>query len=229
MRWFIWLCLLPCVLTSCASDGDSKKLALLTQQEIQGRDEGGTSPPYARPSTYRIKTPVGWVRKDPLQEESIVDTTKALCEFTIPNDEGGQVRITIHSFPSESIEERIPPRAQIARWKRQFTELDASTMLVIPQAYSGFSGLLFEGSGVMNESQTAVMGWSMQVAPEHYSTLTLKLGMSRTPEERCSLRQMRADFTIKAVGPKYLVDKHRRSIMAFARSFELIEEMPAST
>lgn len=222
----IKLLFLASILISCSNDSSSQSVSF-TMQEIHGRNEYVASVPYMRPLVYRAKVPLNWIRKDPSREESILDTTKPLCEFIIPHEEE-QIHITIHSFPSKSLEERIPPQAQVARWKQQFTHLDAD-VVVRPQAYSGFSGFLFEGSGIKNEKHMAVLGWCMQLAPEHYSTLTLRLGMSRTDQERCCLRQMRADFTIKASGPKSLLEMHRRSIATFARSFEFIQEIPSST
>ena len=170
---------------------------------------------------YRVKTPFEWTRRDPLPTESLADTTKPLCEFFIC--EGlHKIRITIHNFPSNHLKERIPPSAQIARWQHQFQTLNPEECSVIPQAFSGFSGLLFQGTGMMNGALTTVLGWSMQLAPEHYQTLYYP----ETSDEKKRYEQMRADFTIKVVGPEELMKKHSRTLMAFARSFELIEDIP---
>lgn len=67
-----------------------------------------------------------------------------------------------------------------------------------------------------------VLGWSLQLSPEHYRMLS----HPSSAENEDKYQQMRADVTIKAVGPKALTEKHRTKIMAFARSFELIEEIP---
>lgn len=166
---------------------------------------------------YRVQVPVEWGHHAPSLEESLIDTTKPLCEFVI--DE--QIKITIHNFPSESLENRIPPEAQIGRWKRQFSFLDLSSVSIISQAYSGFKGLLFEGNGTLNGSKESMMGWSMQLAPLHYRTLT-----HLNPP---NLQQIRSDVTIKAVGPTNLMEQHREQIIRFARSFELIEAIPSKT
>ena len=185
----------------------------LVDYEILGRE---TSPSSDRHPLYRIKGPASWIHIIPPESESLIDTTKALTEFLI-QDDGSTIRITIHNFPSEKIESRIPPIAQIARWKQQFSHLDPMSIVVSPQSYSGFVGLFFEGSGTINHEPTTVMGWSMQLDPNHYRTLS----------HPAYLPQLRSDVTIKAVGPKNLMAKHYASIYAFARSFELIDEIPA--
>lgn len=208
------LLLLLLFLTSC-SNGQSS--GLRPMQEINGRDNGDVT--LSRPAIYRVRAPKEWIRHDPPAEESLIDTKKALCEFTIPNSTGA-VRITIHNFPSENIDSRIPPGAQVARWKRQFTSLDASTVSIIPQAHGGFSGLLFEGTGTIANEEVSVMGWAMQLAPTHYHSVSSLMNDN-------TIQQTRADYTIKISGPRTLVAQHRKDIIAFARSFELIQELPA--
>lgn len=183
----------------------------LIYHEILGRKTNQFS---EKPWLYRIKAPASWTHVIPAASESLIDTTKFLSEFLIHEDES-MIRITIHNFPSEKIESRIPPLAQIARWKQQFSSLDP-TSEVSPQSFSGFVGLFFEGTGIINHEPTTMMGWSMQLDPTHYRTLS-------QPNYH---PQLRADVTIKAVGPKNLMAKHYSAIYAFAKSFELIEEIP---
>lgn len=203
-------------------------IAQTTLQEICGRNSVDN---LARPQTYRAKVPIGWMRNDPSATSSLTDTTQSLCEFIIKGENSSQIRITIHNFPSTQIKDRIPPNAQIARWKRQFTQLDPTSVSITQQAYAGFSGLLFEGTGRMDsQNQTMTMlGWSMQLAPEHYYSLSGLLSRNQSPEDAYVLQQMRADYTIKAVGPQNLIEQHKNEIMAFAHSFELIQELPEST
>jgi hypothetical protein len=169
---------------------------------------------------YRIKTPHDW-NCHHTDSSLLSDSMKALCEFQI--EEGDQtIRITIHNFPSSSPEGRIPPMAQIARWKRQFEELSSTDTLIIPQSFSGYIGFYFEGIGKMKEKKMAMMGWALQIAPEHYTTLSY-------PTAHLSLekqKQMRADVTIKVIGHPDMVQKHKQTIKRYARSFELIEEIP---
>lgn len=183
---------------------------------ISGRNETET---LERFPVYRAKIPPHWIRSPPLPTDSLIDTTKPIDEFSIlgGND---KVRITIHNFPSETIESRTSPNAQVSRWKRQFTQLNPSETFVIPQARGGFVGLFFSGTGTLQEAPYAVLGWSMQMAPEHYRILG-------QPDATALHRQMRSDYTIKAMGTPSLINTNRGDIESFANSFELIEEVPA--
>lgn len=195
------------IISACANSEGPPDAQDLKIEKISGRDKQGIP-------IYRAKAPISWTRKKPLPEDSLEDTTKSLCEFFI-QEEAGIIRITIHNFPSIKIEDRVPPASQIARWKRQFANLEPTSVSVTQQAWGGFAGLLFEGAGRINDKSEAVMGWSMQLGSEHYRNL---LGASS---------QIRADYTIKATGPKELMKKYRKEIVAFARSFELIQEIPS--
>lgn len=169
-------------------------------QEVKGRN---------LEATYRIKAPKEWKRVDPESPPS--DTKLAICEFYI-EDANGTIRITLHNFPSNTIEDRIPPGSQIARWKKQ---LPMQSESITPQSFSGYVGYLFEG----DDGETAMMGWIMQLGPQQYSRLTLP---DFPPE-------WRSDVTIKAQGPLHLVQKHRQKIISFARSLELLQEIPFSS
>ncbi len=186
-------------------------------EEIKGRNADSQ-----RQAIYRIRVPPGWIRRDPLPEESLADTTKALCEFII-YDGGLMVRIAIHNFPSDTIEQRIPPLAQVSRWQRQLDPIYPNLSSITPQAFSGYSGFLFTGVGLLQGVETMVLGWAMQLAPEHYRALS----PPQPGDKTASYQQMKGDVTIKAVGPRPLLEKHQMAIMAFARSFELIEEIPS--
>lgn len=149
---------------------------------------------------YRVEKPEEWscnIEKD-LQRRQ--DTRNALAEFTIPH-QTGNVTLKIHNFPSYSIDDRVPPQAQVARWRKE-------PHTVAPQSFSGFCGLLYQ------DPQT--LAWTLQLGNEHYHTLC-------SPEFP---QEMRSDVTIKAVGPTAAIAERRSQIIAFARSFELIEEIP---
>lgn len=187
-------------------------IARATYQQIDGRDRSGP--------LYRARVPTGWERKDPAPGESLADTMKALCEFHFA--EGGQsVRITIHNFPADNFDARIPPGAQVARWKRQFAALNPTDAVVVPQSHGGFAGLLLEATGTMDGKAMTMLGWSMQLAPEHYRVLMVL-------NDRYS-RQMAADYTIKAIGDQELIKIKRDQIIDFANSFELVKEIPVRT
>lgn len=171
---------------------------------------------------YRVRVPTDWKRRDPPDLESIVDTKKALCEFSI---QGTSIRIAIHNFPSQ----HIPPIAQVNRWKRQFSSLDHANSTIEPQSFGGFSGLLFEGTGLMENKSTTIMGWAMQLAPEHSSVLSLPIGKSPPLDNPLYLKQMRADYTIKIVGTAQDMLEYRSKLIAFAHTFELIFGIPVSS
>lgn len=169
-------------------------------QEFTGREEKDQ----IRRPLYRAKVPPGWVRLDP--QGPITDTTLPNVAFLIENE----LKVTIHSFPSENLDERIPPYAQIERWKRQGDEGKVDSV-----SRGGFVGLFLEGA--------TILGWSMQLDLEHYQTLAF-LPTNRFEEEH--YKQMRADYTIKATGPEKLIAKYRDELLLFAKSFELIQEIP---
>lgn len=177
---------------------------------LSGRDDGSGG---ARPVIYRVKAPKAWERHSPSETESIADTTKALGEFLIKENDQ-TIRITIHNFPTDVFENRIPPASQIARWKRQITSIDPASVNIHPIAHGGFAGLYFEAEG----NGIKVIGWSMQLGVEHYRNLI-------SPQN--TYRQLRADYTIKAVGPVELMERHKLAVINFANSFEFIEEIPA--
>lgn len=203
------------LLSGCSSE--SAPQAALLMQEIKGREFEGV-----RLAVYRVQIPSEWMRRDPLPTESLIDTTKALCEFLIQEESEGFIRISIHNFPTETIEQRISPSAQVSRWQKQFAPLYATESSTTPVAFSGFSGLSFIGRGLLDGKESMVLGWTLQIAPDHYHAL------SHPPLKNSAAlyKQMRADVTIKAVGPRGLMEKYQASIHSFARSFELIEEIP---
>jgi len=203
-------------LAGCSSEQPHDKNMSTNVQEIKGRDYNGE-----RFAIYRARVPNHWIRHDPLPNESLTDTTKAICEFVI-NEEDQIIRIAIHNFSSDSIDQRIPAMAQVTRWQRQFQSLSPTDTSIIPQVFNGYNGLLFKGIGRLNDQETLVMGWILQIAPVHYRVF------SQSPNEQVNphFRESRADVTIKAVGPKEFMEEHSDEIINFANSFELIEEIP---
>ncbi len=173
---------------------------------LPGRDTGQT---LERHFVYRVSVPTSWKVRLPSPADSIADSTKPNAEFFIDD-----VIITIHNFPVDRIDQRVPPEAQVARWQRQQSEPG----IVEPSSHGGFAGLFFESHG-----QKSVMAWAMQLGMEHYQNLRL----TGSTEQMEYFKQMRADYTIKAVGPKDSLEKLREALFLFASSFELIEEIPA--
>lgn len=134
-------------------------LALFLAAALSAREEvipgRSTGPAFL----YRIEVPESWVRET---IEIVEDTQKPIAEFR-----AGDVRVTIHNFPSM----RIPPGAQVERWKKQTPPLAIES-----QAFSGFQGLFFD-------SETT-LAWALEWGASR-----------RTNEEGC------ADVTFKATGP----------------------------
>lgn len=183
-----------------------------TWQEIVGRD--GIA-------IYQARVPTHWVC-EVTSVESLKDTMKPLCTYVI-RENGEEILISIHNFPSESLEQRIPPAAQIERWKKQFQTLDPGSIITLQQSHGGFSGYLFEGTGNYKEKKKMMLAWAMQIASDHYNYLS----HPKDNEELTNFKQMRADYTIKALGSVTLMNKYKDEIKAFARSFELIQEIPS--
>jgi hypothetical protein len=199
-----------CFCTACSDDQTVRQFPM---QEIKGRDYEGK-----RFDVYRVRVPPSWVRRDALPDQSLSDTTQPLCEFLISGT-SDSIRITLHNFPTDRLTESIPPTAQVFRWQRQFEELIPEESTITPQAFSGYNGLKFKGVGRLNKKDSMMLGWALQISQEHYQALT----RSNTP----LFREMRGDITIKAVGPKELMEQKEEEIHTFARSFELIEEIPS--
>lgn len=182
-------------------------------QTFFGRDTGNLE----RLPIYRGKAPQHWKRID--SEESVVDTMKPICEFHIESIEGDPIKITLHNFPTSTIEERIPPAAQVHRWKQQLEILSPLDISISPLSRGGFTGLFFEAK----TSPKGVLAWSMQLAEEHYRHQN---ALSKRSNNGDYYKQMSADYTIKAVGPNNLLQENRSDILNFAASFELIEAIP---
>lgn len=180
-------------------------------QTFPSRDNGN---PLERIESYRAKVPSHWIRQDPSSTESIADTTKPNAAYQI----GKSIYLTIYTFPAEKFSLRIPPGAQVARWKKQFQELDLTSLMVEPTAHAGFTGLYFYAEGKQKNQLTAVLGHAMQLAYPHWIKLNSLSG-------RHYPREMVIDYTIKAVGPPDDLLEYKEEITSFANSFELIHEL----
>ncbi len=192
------------LLVSCNKCPD--KVPPFTIQEFTGREESISEKVMVRRPVYRAKVPIGWIRLDP--EGSLLDTTQPNVSFLIDEN----LKVTVHTFPTDTLEQRIPPSAQVKRWQRQLGDIKA---IVKTACHGGFVGLFFEGP--------TVLAWSMQLDLEHYQTLSF-LALSCAEEEY--FKQMCADYTIKVSGPLKKIKKYRQEIFVFANSFELIQEIP---
>jgi hypothetical protein len=126
------------------------------------------------------------------------------------------ITVSFHSFPSNHFDERIPSQAQVARWRKQ---LQPIMEVCEPVSFSGFSGLYYEGE---NETEK-MMAWSMQLDSGLYQAL---LFCGKTHEEKEFYKQLCADFTIKAYGPKEKMNDQKKEICFFAHHLGLIQEIP---
>lgn len=185
----------------------------LIWHEFYCRDKGD---PTERLALYRAKVPLEWIREN--SDESVQDSTKPICSFLM-GETHDLVHLAIHTFTYTSFDQRIPPTAQIARWKRQFEELDLSTLMIEPRAYGGFTGLSFHACGQFKGKETGVLGYAMQLAPQHWMTL------QNAAKEPFKQIQMSADYTLKATGSPAAIANYKEEIELFAGSFELIDEV----
>ena len=188
-------------------------------ETIKGRDEAKDD--LRRIQVYHIQTPKSWIRKDPLPDHSITDTKEALVEFIIKENQD-LIRISIHNFPYDKSEERIPQIAQVTRWQNQFQHLEKELSSITQDSFNGYSALVFEGVGVMDGEKKQMLAYAMQLPKVHFNALLHPKEINKI----VLYRQMRGDVTIKAVGNDDLMEKHKDAIIAFAKSFEMIEEIP---
>jgi hypothetical protein len=207
-RSFIFIIFFTIFLASCNHPTPKKNMPW---QTLQARN---TENSLLRPSIYRIQTPHHWTQKNPKENESIQDTQLPIAEFFINDTE--KIRITIHTFPITTTTPSIPSLAQVQRWKNQFESLDLLSTTISKISQGGFYGLLFEGQGITDGKRTSVLAWSMQLASFYSHAL------DKENNEWNSYKK--ADYTIKAIGPTELMQKHRDAIIQFAHSFEMIEE-----
>ncbi len=208
-------------LFACTQDKKISSTARILQ--IKGRPLHANGLTSDRNPIYQAVIPENWRIDKQSLEQLNFDTKLPLVEIHIVDNQE-IIRITVHNFPTESIDERIPPLAQIQRWKEQFTTTDPLSETITPQAFSGFIGYLFEIRGEQKGERISLLAYSLQICREHYRTLSspyFPLSFEET-------QQMRSDVTIKAMGKDFMIEKHKQDIIRFARSFELIHDIPDS-
>ncbi|MGK5595074.1 MAG: hypothetical protein ACSNEK_06930 [Parachlamydiaceae bacterium] len=208
MKCYLITAIICLVLTGCSHESTPTEQWL----NFEGREKNLP--------IYRVKVPKNWQPFFPNDDAYLSDTTLPILSFRI-QDEDQNLLITVHNFPTQRIEESIPAQMQVFRWQRQFEEIDEFCTDCRPVAYNGFSGLIFEGTGVMKGVHTSMLAFAMQMIPEHYRTL------SNQPQYERKYKQMRSDYTIKVIGTPEAVAKQRDTIIEFAESFELIESIPS--
>ena len=181
-------------------------------QNIEGRDNGDGN----RKAIYQVQVPQDWQRID--STGSIVDSRIPLCTYIIDTPEG-QIDIHIHNFPYEIEQPRIPPQAQVQRWKEQLKDGKTESFIEFPYGHGGFAGICFSGVGLINNVERQVVAFAMQLDYLHYMKLKQK------KDNSSYYHQMAADYTIKISGTPEAVKRYEEEIFCFARSFELIDEI----
>lgn len=208
---YLRLILLASVFSGCQPCENGQEF---TWQTFTSRDEGN---PSEQIDLYQAKVPPNWHRLDP--KGSLADTMLPICEFTI-GDPADKIHLTIHTFTFDAFNQRVPPQSNIQRWKRQFDELDISSIQIEPRSHGGFTGQSIQAGGLLKGQSRCMLGYCMQLAPQHWMSLQ---GASHPTFKS---RQMAADYTIKAVGSPEAIEAYKDQIELFAESFELIEEIP---
>ena len=197
--------LLLLLVTACRKCPD--RVPPFTRYPIQGREEVLPSGKVLRRPLYSAKMPASW--KALPSARSLKDTTKPNATFEITPT----LHLTVHSFPTNELAERIPPSFQVERWKNQ----DSQKAYIESVHQGGFTGLKFE--------TPSTLAWSFQLDPELYQTLAI---LGRSHEENAYYKQMRSDFTIKVSGDSEELALHREEITFFAQSLELFQAIPAN-
>lgn len=166
---------------------------------------------------YYAEVPVHWKSIPPSPEQNLQDTTLPIYTFLIGKEPS--IRLTVHTFPGYSLETRIPPETQIKRWEKQFQDPHAD---ITKTAHGGFGGYRIEAYNKHSKRPSALLGYSMQLNSQLFQILEIP----HTEEEKEVFFEMRADYTIKAVGSPEMILRYRKEIDAFAESFELIDPIP---
>lgn len=180
--------------------------------QIQGRDEGHCEEGiYPRKVLYRARIPHSWQKIEEELSLSVFDTRLPIAVFTIPDDDG-ELYLHVHSFPFRG--KKIPPQAQVERWQRQWREASPARVGIRSYAHAGFVGLCFEAENKRKGEK--VLAWAMQLAARHDHSLSFWKGTE----------ELRGDYTIKVEGKSSAIARHEKEIHLFARSFELIVDLP---
>ena len=164
---------------------------------------------------YELVFPKDWTIVSRSRRDFPQDTTLPFFEAKIGDDQNS-IRITLHYFPEPLANDKIKPIAQVRRWKTQFSSLDPLKDTIQPVSFNGFQGFKFEASGIQKGEETKVIAFALELGAEH--ALTLR----RTNPQSAAL----ASVTIKAVGAPSLIDSHLADIISFAKSFQLVEDLP---
>lgn len=168
------------------------------------------------PEIWRLEVPKTWKRIDP--QELSTDTRLPNLSFEIQGEKA-PILITLHNFPAEQLQERVPISMQITRWKRQLTNLDEVSLREVPFTQSGYRGLLLTAKGEKEGKSHAFIAVALQMDNELFEALRVESAERQT---QFMNRQRRSDFTLKAQGDPEDLVLHEEDILNSFESFELI-------
>lgn len=198
IKTLCWNCILGTFLLYPLRDGFTKEAITEKSITISGR--------YSNLPIYSAKIPGNWVIIMPKEDADLKDTKIPLISFNLPDG----ILVTFHTFPGDSLENRIPPMAQIERWKNQFKGKDFE---LIPLSRCGFGGYclrIFDDSGMI--------GYAMQLTP----TLFQSMLYPHFKIEELYFTEMRGDFTVKAIGKGSALEREQKIIDDFVKSLKWI-------
>lgn len=145
---------------------------------------------------YKAEVPSDWLALP--ESKNLEDSREALASWKT-----GECLIYFHNFPGEL---RIDPLQQIERWKKQMGPLDSEEVVIV--SHGGFGGFLLEAYS----KDKGVIAYAFKMNDGHYQKLT-----------RQNRKEERADWTIKATGPKACLEELKPALDHFVESLELIE------
>ena len=157
------------------------------------------------PYIYTALVPNSW-KLMPLKISS--DTKEPICQFMLPVDGLEPLIITVHTFPFEDPQMRIPHFMQVQRWQEKF---ENGTETLKRASHGGFSGLM----QLLKKKDLAQISWTMALDQEHcYTILSTKNQMNK---------YYLADFTVKAWGSQPVIEQKKNEIEKFVQSFGFID------
>lgn len=118
--------------------------------------------------------------------------------------------VTFHTFPSDSLDKRIPPTAQIERWKKQLNGKESEITPYTRCGFGGFRIVCFEEKGMI--------GYAMQLTPPLFQAMLYP----HSKLEDVYFTEMRSDYTVKAVGSGKALENEAVNIDSFVKSLKWI-------
>lgn len=168
---------------------------------------------------YRLFIPQDWETL-PLSEQGKVDSREPNLTLLAPIGDK-KLPIYFHNFPVANLNERIPPEAQVQRWKEQIPKIVFEK--TEPVSRGGFFGLYAQIEGAKEERAIKTLAVAMQLDPTFARDLSQR---HETLIDANALAQTLADYTLKCMGSEEEIEKIKEAFEKIAASIELIEELP---